>query len=87
MDLRIVLVDPLQKTMKDSRYICQKELDKACFQYDMGYGNFEDLSTRTASDKIFRDKVFKTSDGAATLANKSGVKNENISQRTARTNC
>ena len=58
MDLRIVLVDPLQKTMKDSQYICQKELDKACLQYDMGYGDFEDLSRRTASDKIFRDKVF-----------------------------
>ena len=24
----------------------------------MGYGEFEDLPRRTASDKIFRDKVF-----------------------------
>ena len=28
------------------------ELDKACFQHDMAYGGFKDLTTRTASDKI-----------------------------------
>ena len=29
------------------------ELDKACFQRDMIYGDFKDLKRRTASDKIF----------------------------------
>ena len=37
-------------------YIYKTELDKACFQHDMAYGNFKDLARRTASDKILRDK-------------------------------
>ena len=32
------------------------ELDKACFQHDMAYGDFKDIKRRTASDKILRDK-------------------------------
>ena len=36
----------------DSRYIFQKELGKACFQHDMVYRNFKDLTRRTASDEI-----------------------------------
>ena len=40
-------------------FIYKNELDKACFQHDMVYGNFKDLARRTASDKIVRDKVFK----------------------------
>ena len=28
------------------------------FQHDMAYGDFKDLTRRTASDKIFRDKAF-----------------------------
>ena len=35
-----------------------KRLDKACFHGDMGYGDFEDLTRRTTSDKILRDKAF-----------------------------
>ena len=40
------------------RYIYQNELDKACFQCGMAYGDFEDLTRRTALDKILRDKAF-----------------------------
>ena len=29
--------------MVDSQYFYQKELDKACFQDDMAYGEFKDL--------------------------------------------
>ena len=36
----------------DSRYIYRNELDKACFQHDMAYGDFKDLTKRTAADKI-----------------------------------
>ena len=43
------------KEIGDSRYIYQNELDKACFQHDMAYGYFKDLTRRTASDKILRD--------------------------------
>ena len=35
-----------------------KKLDKACFQYDMVYGDFKVLLRTTASDKISRDKAF-----------------------------
>ena len=46
------------KEARDSRYIYKSEVDKACFQYGMTYGDFEDLTWRTSSDKILRDKVF-----------------------------
>ena len=46
------------KQTEDSRYIYKNELDKACFQDDMGYGVFKDLKKRTAADKILRDKAF-----------------------------
>ena len=42
----------------DTSYIYINELDKACFQHDMAYGDFKDLLRRTASDKILRDKAF-----------------------------
>ena len=42
----------------DSRYIYQNELDKACFQHDMAYGDFEDLNRRTFAGKVLRDKAF-----------------------------
>ena len=38
----------------------KNELDEACFQHDMAYGKSEDLVKRTQSDKILRDKAFKT---------------------------
>ena len=41
-----------------SRYVYQNELDKACFQHDMVYGDFKDLTRRTASDNILCDKAF-----------------------------
>ena len=43
---------PKFKETGDSRYIYQNELGNACFQHDMGYGHFKDLTRRTASDKI-----------------------------------
>ena len=38
----------------DSRYIYQNKLDTACFQHDMAYGDFKDL---TAADKVLCDKA------------------------------
>ena len=32
--------------------------NKACFQYHMAYGDFKDLTRRTASDKILHDNAF-----------------------------
>ena len=48
------------KQTGDSRYIYKNELDKACFQHDMAYGDFKDLKKRTAADKVLRDKAFNT---------------------------
>ena len=42
--------------MGDSRYIYQKELDKACFQHDMADLDFKDLNRRPFADKVLRDK-------------------------------
>ena len=41
-------------------FIYRNELDKACFQHDMAYGKSKDLAKRTQSNKVLRDKVFKT---------------------------
>ena len=46
------------KETGDSRHIYQNELDKAYFKQDMAYGDFKDLTRRTASDKILCGKAF-----------------------------
>ena len=48
---------PKLKKSAGSRYIYQNELDKACFQHDMAFGDFKDLTRRIASNKILRDKA------------------------------
>ena len=50
----------IEKFMKtrNTDFIYKNELDKACFQHDMAYGDFKDLARRTASDKVLRDKAF-----------------------------
>ena len=40
-------------------FIYRNELDKACFQHDMAYGKSKDLTKRTQTDKVLRDKAFK----------------------------
>ena len=47
------------KETGDKSYIYKNELDKVCFQHDMTYGGFKDLTKRTAADKVLRDKAFK----------------------------
>ena len=46
------------KETGDLRYIYQNELDKACFQHGISYGDFEDLTRGRASDNILRDRAF-----------------------------
>ena len=46
------------KQTGDSIYINKNELDKACFQHDMAFGDFKNLKRRTAADKVLRDKAF-----------------------------
>ena len=47
------------KEAGDKSYIHKNELDKACFQHDMAYGDFKDLAKRTIADKVLRNKAFK----------------------------
>ena len=42
------------KEKENSKYNYQNELDKTCFQFDVGSGDFESLPT----DKVLRDKEF-----------------------------
>ena len=46
------------KETGDTKHIYKNELDKAYFQHDMPYGDFKDLTRRTASGKVLRDKAF-----------------------------
>ena len=45
------------KETGDSRYIYQNKLDKACFQHNMAYGDFQDLIRRAIFDKVFCDGI------------------------------
>ena len=40
------------KETGDTSYIYENELDKACFQDDMAYGDFKDLKRTTFSDSF-----------------------------------
>ena len=41
----------------DSSYIHQNELGKVCFQYNMDFGDFKDLTRRTTAAKVLCDKA------------------------------
>ena len=47
-----------KKKTRDLSYIYQNELDEACFQHDLAYGDFKDLIRRTAADKLLHVKAF-----------------------------
>ena len=47
------------KETGDTNYIYKNELDKACSQHDMASGDFKDLVTRAAADKVLGDKALK----------------------------
>ena len=79
------------KERRDSRYIYQNELDKACFQHDIAYRDFKDLTRRTTSDKILHDKAFSIAKnpkydgyqrGLPSIVYKfSSIKSQNISNK------
>ena len=49
----------IQKFKKtgDSRYKYENKLDTVPFQHDVAYGDIKDLTRKTASDRILRDKA------------------------------
>ena len=46
------------KERGDWRYIYQSQLDKACFQHNMAYGDFKDLNRTTVANKVLDNKAF-----------------------------
>ena len=52
----------VQKFMQtgNTDFVYKNELDKACFQHDMAYGKEKDLVRRTQSDKVLKDKAYKS---------------------------
>ena len=58
-----MLVDHLLKTKKKYKNSKKQEIqdiDKACFQHDMAYGDFKDLPSRATAYKVSSDKAFNT---------------------------
>ena len=61
-------MDQFQKIKKEYKNLKKQEIHdtfiktnyvyKACFQHDMAYGYFKDLTRRIASDKILHNKAF-----------------------------
>ena len=51
----------IQKFMQtgNTDYIYKNDLDKASFEHDMAYGQYKDLTKRTKSGRVLRDKDFK----------------------------
>ena len=47
------------KQTGNADYTYKNDLDKACFQHDMAYGKYKDMTKRTQSDKVLKDKVFE----------------------------
>ena len=48
--------DGIQKLMQagNAGYICENDIDKACFQHDMPYGKYKDFAKRIESDKVLK---------------------------------
>ena len=46
------------KDKGDSIYIYQNQLDKACLQHDMAYGDFKDINRRIFADEVLCNKAF-----------------------------
>ena len=44
----------------NTHYIYKNDLDKPCFQHDRAYDKYKDLDKGTQSDKVLKDKTFKT---------------------------
>ena len=52
----------IQKFMQTGNTNCiyKDDLDKSCFQHDVTYGKYKDLTKRAESDKVLRIKPFET---------------------------
>ena len=62
-----------KKETVDSRCIYRNKIDENCFQHDMDFRGFKDLSRRTASDKVSRDKAFNIAKNSKYQGNHCGL--------------
>ena len=53
---------PKFKETGDTSYIYKNELDKACFQHDMAYGDFKDIARRTGIKHLILLKILNMMD-------------------------
>ena len=44
---------------RNTDFIYKNDHDKVCFQHDMAYGKYKDLTKRTQSGKVLRNKAFE----------------------------
>ena len=44
---------------ENTKCIYKNDIDKACFQHNMAFGKYKDLTKRTQSVKVLKDKAFK----------------------------
>ena len=47
------------ETRLNWKLIYKNDLDKACFQHDMFYGKYKDLTKKTQSGNVLREKLFE----------------------------
>ena len=47
------------ETRLNWKFIYKNNLDKACFQHDMFYGKYKDLTKKTQSGNVLREKLFE----------------------------
>ena len=48
-----------KNSKKQAIYICENELDKACFVHDTAYSDRNDLAKRTVSDKVLKERAYE----------------------------
>ena len=61
------------KEIVDSRSIYRNKIDESCFQHEMDFRGFKDLSRRAASDKVSRDKAFNIAKNSKYEGNHCGL--------------
>ena len=47
------------ETRLNWKFIYKNDLDKACFQHDMFYGKYKDLTKKAQSGNVLREKLFE----------------------------
>ena len=57
----------------NKNFVYKNDLDKACFQHDIAYGKYKDLTERIQSDKFLRDEAFEIANNSKHNAYQRGL--------------